>query len=345
MSAALDHSFEKYAIGQSVSRAEDPRLLQGHGTFTDDINVAGQAYAYVFRSPYAHARILRLNVETARAAPGVLAVLTAADLQDAGIATLPCALPMKNRDGSPMIKPPRPALSTDRVRYMGEAVALVVAETLAQARDASELIEFEVEELASVTDCVAAAEDGAPLLHDEAPRNTCLDWEYGDGAAVDEAFAEAHHITRLRLRSNRVHVSAMEPRSAVAEFDAQSSRYTLHAPSQGVFGLTGGLANIMGVEREQMHVLTNDVGGSFGMKGAPYPEYPPLLLAARRLGRPVKWCDDRSGSMVSDQHGRDSWAEASLAFDKEGRILAGRVEVQCNVGAYLTGVGPSMHTR
>ncbi|MEL0111966.1 MAG: hypothetical protein VW835_09560, partial [Rickettsiales bacterium] len=157
MSAALDHSFEKYAIGQSVSRAEDPRLLQGHGTFTDDINVAGQAYAYVFRSPYAQARILRLNVETARAAPGVLAVLTAADLQDAGIATLPCALPMKNRDGSPMIKPPRPALSTDRVRYMGEAVALVVAETLAQARDASELIEFEVEELASVTDCVAAA--------------------------------------------------------------------------------------------------------------------------------------------------------------------------------------------
>jgi carbon-monoxide dehydrogenase large subunit len=345
LSAALDHSFEKYAIGQSVSRAEDPRLLQGHGTFTDDINVAGQAYAYVFRSPYAHARILRLNVETARAAPGVLAVLTAADLQDAGIATLPCALPMKNRDGSPMIKPPRPALSTDRVRYMGEAVALVVAETLAQARDASELIDFEVEELASVTDCVAAAEDGAPLLHDEAPRNTCLDWEYGDGAAVDAAFAEAHHITRLRLRSNRVHVSAMEPRSAVAEFDAQSSRYTLHAPSQGVFGLTGGLANIMGVEREQMHVLTNDVGGSFGMKGAPYPEYPPLLLAARRLGRPVKWCDDRSGSMVSDQHGRDSWAEASLAFDKEGRILAGRVEVQCNVGAYLTGVGPSMHTR
>lgn len=345
MSALLDDSFEKYAIGQSVSRAEDPRLLQGDGKFTDDVNIAGQAYAYVFRSPYAHAQIKRLDVAAAKAAPGVLSVLIAADLDAAGIGTLPCALPVKNRDGSPMIKPPRPALSTDRVRYMGEAVAMVVAETLAQARDASELIEFDVEELDSVTDCVAAAEEGAPLLHDEAARNTVLDWEYGDGAAVDAAFSAAHHVTKLRLRSNRVHVSAMEPRAAVAEFDAANGRYTLHAPSQGVFGLTGGLANIMGVEREKMHVLTNDVGGSFGMKGAPYPEYPPLFLAAKQLGRPVKWCDDRSGSMVSDQHGRDSWAEASLAFDQDGKILAGRVEIQCNVGAYLTGVGPSMHTR
>lgn len=345
MSAAVEESFEKYAVGQSVTRAEDPRLLQGTGKFTDDINLDGQAYAYVFRSPYSHAKILRLDVQPAKAALGVLCVITAEDLESAGIKPLPCALPVKNRDGSPMIKPDRPSLATNRIRYMGEAVAVVVAETLGQARDASELIELEVEELGSVTDCVAAAENDSPLLHDEAPKNTCLDWEYGEKEAVDAAFSEAHHITKLRLRNNRVHVSAMEPRAALAEYDPDTSRYTLHAPSQGVFGLTGGIANVMGVERDKVHVLTNDVGGSFGMKGAPYPEYPPILLAAKSLGRPVKWCDDRSGSMVSDQHGRDSWADASLAFDADGHILAGRVEVQCNVGAYLTGVGPSMHTR
>ena len=345
MSAALDDSFEKYAIGQSVTRAEDPRLLQGLGKFTDDINLDGQAYAYVFRSPYAHAEITCLDVSAAKNAPGVLTIMTAAELESAGVKPLPCALPVKNRDGSPMIKPPRPSLAVDRIRFMGEAVAMVVAETLSQARDASELIELDVEELGSVTDCVTAAEESAPLLHDEAAKNTCLDWEYGDCPAVEAAIAAAHHVTKLRLRNNRVHVSAMEPRAAIAEFDPATDRYTLHAPSQGVFGLTSGLANVMGVEREKMHVFTNDVGGSFGMKGAPYPEYPPLFLAAKELSRPVKWCDDRSGSMVSDQHGRDSWAEATLAFDVEGHILAGRVEVQCNVGAYLTGVGPSMHTR
>ena len=340
-----DDPFEKYAIGQSVSRTEDPRLLRGDGCFTDDFNLPGQAHGYVFRSPYVHGRIARLDVEAATAAPGVLTVITAPDILAAGFNTLQCGLPLKNRDGSDMIKPPRPALATGRVRYRGEAVAYVVAETLAQAQDASELIEFEVEDLAVVTDCAVAGEAGAPQLHDEAPGNTALDWEFGDGDAVDKIFTGAHHVTTLKLRNNRVHVSAMEPRAAVAEYDAESGRYTLHVPSQGAFGLTGGIAGVLGVERRMVRIRTYDVGGSFGMKGAPYPEYPPTLLAARQLNRPVKWCDDRSGSMVSDQHGRDSWAEASLAFDADGHILAGRVLVQCNLGAYLTGVGPAMHTR
>ena len=343
MTTRLGEGFEKHAIGQSVPRTEDPRLLRGEGRYTDDVNLPGQAYAYVFRSPYAHGRITQLDVAAARAADGVLDVLVAADLEAAGIGTLPCALPVKNRDGSGMRKPPRPALAVDTVRYRGEAVAMVIAHSAAQARDASELIAFEVDTLPAVTDAKAALAKDAPCLHDEAPGNLALDWEFGDGEAVDRAIASAHHITRMELRSNRLVVNAMEPRAAVACFE--NDRYVLHAPTQGAFGFRNTLAGVLGVERDGLRVLTHDVGGSFGMKSSPYPEYVPLLLAARRLGRPVKWCDERSDSFLSDQHGRDSYAEASLAFDAKGRILAGRVHVHCNVGAYLSSVGPSMHTR
>lgn len=346
MNETLGTDFDKYAVGQSVARAEDPRLLRGEGIFTDDFNLPGQAQAYAFRSPYAHGRILRLDVAAARRAPGVLTVLTVADLEAAGIAPLPCGLPLKGRDGTPLIKPPRHCLSKDRVRYVGEAVAMVVAETLVQARDAAELIELEVEPLPTVTDAEAALRPDAPQLHDEAPGNQALDWEFGDGPRVDRAFGDAHHVTRLRMRSNRIVVSAMEPRAAIAEFDTATERYTLHAPSQGVFGFTSTLANaIMKVPREKVRVRTYEVGGSFGMKSAPYPEYPPLLLAARELGRPVKWCDERSDSFLSDHHGRDNWADVAVAFDADGHIMAARVVVHCNLGAYLTAVGPAMHTR
>ncbi len=346
MSEASELSFEKYAIGQSVSRLEDPRLLRGEGRFSDDFNLPGQAFGYVLRSPFAHGRITVLDVAAARAADGVLAVLTAEDLDAAGIGTMPCLLPVKNRDGTPLIKPPRPVLATGNVRFRGEAVAFVVAESLSQARDAAELVDLQIETLAAVTDCKLAAEDGAPQLHTEAPGNQALDWEFGDAAETDKIFADAHHVTTMTLRSNRVHVSAMEPRAAVAEFDTEGGRYTLHCPSQGLFGFTNVLAKeIMRIPRENLHVRTYDVGGSFGMKSAPYPEYVVALVAAKAVSRPVKWCDERSDSFLSDQHGRDSYAETSLAFDKEGRILAGRVLVHCNVGAYLTAVGPSMHTR
>jgi carbon-monoxide dehydrogenase large subunit len=273
-------------------------------------------------------------VSAARTAPGVLAVLTAADLKAAGVGTLPCALPAKNRDGSPMIKPPRPVLATDRVRFRGEPVVFIAAETLAAARDAAELIEFEIEPLPVVTDAAEAKAAGAPLLHDEAPNNVALDWEFGDGAAVDKIFAQAHHVTTLKMRNNRVHVSAMEPRAALAAYDSASERYTLHVPSQGVFGFTNGMAGaILNIPREKLRVQTYDVGGSFGMKSSPYPEYVCALVAAKQLQRPVKWCDERSDSFLSDQHGRDSYSETALAFDADGKILAGRVHVTCNLGA------------
>ena len=338
--------FEKYSIGQSVPRTEDPRLLRGEGCFTDDFNLPNQAFGYVFRSPYAHGNIVTLDVSAARSAGGVLTVLTADDLLREGVSPLPCRLPVKSRDGTPLIKPDRPCLATDRVRHSGEAIAFVVAESAGQARDAAELIELEVSVLAAVTDAREAMCEGAPQLHDEAIGNQALDWEFGDGDAVDRVFAEAFHVSHLTLRNNRLVISPMEPRAAVGEYDTESGRYTLHVPTQGVFGFTGAMATqVLGIEREQLRVRTYDVGGSFGMKSAPYPEYAPTLIASRLLGRPVKWCDERSDSFLSDQHGRDSWAEASLAFDVEGRILAGRVTSYANLGGYLSAVGPSMSTR
>ncbi len=337
---------EKYAIGQSVTRMEDPRLLRGEGQYTDDLNLDQQAYACFFRSPYAHGNITSLDISAAKRAVGVLTVLTSADLDSEGVLPLPCNLPMKNRDGSDMLKPPRPSLASGRVRFRGEPVALIVAESALQAKDALDLIEFEVDELPAVADAREALSDGAPQLHDSVANNMPLDWEYGDAKAVDAAFAGAHHIERLGLESNRLVVNAMEPRAAIAEYDAAADKFTFHTPSQGVFGLRNALAGaIMGVEQSQMRVRTRDVGGSFGMKSAAYPEYAPLLVASKTLNRPVKWCDERGESFVSDQHGRDSFADVSVAFDANGHILAGRVECYANVGAYLTPVGPSMHTR
>jgi aerobic carbon-monoxide dehydrogenase large subunit len=342
MTAAQE--FERFAVGQSVSRTEDPRLLRGEGQFTDDLDLDGQAHAYVFRSPYAHAVIEQLDVSAARAADGVLLVLTAADLETHGVGELPCTNAVKSRDGTPMIKPRRTSLARDRVRHMGEAVAFVVAETYAAARDAAELIEFDVAEMPAVTDFMQALEDGAPQLHDEAPNNLTLDWDAGDADAVENAFASADHVTRVRLNSSRIVVNAMESRAAIGEY--QDGRYIMHVPTQGVFGFRNAMAkNVMCVPVEQMRIRTYEVGGSFGMKGQAYPEYAPVLLAAKLLGRPVKWADERSGSFVSDQHGRDSEAFVEAAFDERGKLLAGRVHCYCAVGAYHAPGGPSMHTR
>ena len=345
MSDIDDSPITKYAIGQSVTRSEDPRLLRGDGCYSDDFSLLGQAYGYVFRSPFAHGSVTSLDVGQARAAPGVLAVLTADDMAAANIGPLPNTQPHKSRDGTPMIKPLRPVLATDKVRFRGEPVAMVIAESVAAAKDAAELIEFDVDTLSAVTDAKEAATDGAAQLHDEASNNLALDWEFGDGEEVDGIFKSAHHVTTLKIRSNRLVVASMEPRAATAEYDPDEERYTLHVGTQGVFGFRNLLAGrVLGVERDKLRVRTYDVGGSFGMKSGLYPEYAPLLVASRLLGRPVKWCDERSDSFLSDQHGRDSWADASLAFDADGHILAGRVVCTCNLGAYLTAAGPNMHT-
>ncbi len=336
----------KFGIGQPVRRSEDPRLLTGRGRFTDDVDLPGQVHAVVLRSPVAHAEIRAVATRQAAAMPGVLGVFTGADLEADGIGLLPCTLSLKNRDGTPLIVPPRPALAVARVRHVGQPVALAVAETRAQAQDAAEQIELDLDPLPAVVDVEEAAEPGAHQIWDEAPGNVCLDWETGDEDAVERAIAGAHHVTRLKVVNNRIIVAAMEPRAALAEYDRERGRFTLYTGSQGVMGMRNFLAEpILKVAPEKLRVITGDVGGSFGMKSAPYGEHVAILFAARRLGRPVKWCAERSESFLSDNQGRGSLVEAALALDRDGNFLALRVDVLGNMGAYLSPAGPFVPTK
>jgi carbon-monoxide dehydrogenase large subunit len=335
----------KFGIGQPVPRNEDPVLLQGRGRYTDDINLPGQLFCVMVRSPYAHGVIRGIGTEAARQVPGVLAVFTGADLAAAGYGPLRCALPFRNRDGSPLINVERPALAADKVRFVGDPVACVVAETRAAARDGAEAVVLDIDPLPAVTEASAAALPGAPQLYDHVPGNVVLDFHYGDADKVAEAFARAAHVTRLRIRNNRVVVCPMEPRSAIGEYDPETGRYTLHVGSQGVFGLRAQMArDILKVPEDKVRILTGNVGGSFGMKASAYPEYPCLLHAAKVLGRPVKWTDERTGSFLSDQHGRDHEVTAELALDREGRALAVRLTAFANMGGYLATVAPLMGT-
>lgn len=346
MNAPFDASPARFAIGQPVPRSEDPALLRGEGRYTGDVLLPGQLHAWVVRSPHAHGTLRGIDADAARAMPGVLAAYTAEDLDVAGIGPMP-ATPNKNRDGSPAPRPSQGPLARGKVRYVGDPVALVVAETAAQARDAAEAVILDIDPLPAVTDAEAALAPGAPLLHDEAPGNLALEFGYGDTAAVNAAFGRAAHVTRLRLVNNRVVVTPLEPRSAVGEYDLEAGRWTLHVGSQGVFGMRRNLAGVLGVEPERVRVLTGRVGGSFGMKASVYPEYVCLLHAARALGRPVKWVDERSSSFLSDSHGRDHAVEAELALDANGRFLAVRATVAANLGAYLsnaTTLPPTMNT-
>ncbi len=334
-----------FAIGQPVSRSEDPKLLRGEGVYTDDLRLPGQTYAVMVRSQHAHGIIEAIETEAASAMPGVLGVFTGKDLVAAGYGTLVCNVVFPNADGSPMKQPPRHALAVDRVRYCGEAVAFVVAQTAEAAQDAAEAVNLSVAPLPAVVDMHDALGDDAPGVHEDAPGNVALDWRFGDRAKVDSAFAEAAHVTKLDLVNSRVIVNAMEPRSAIADYDSDGGRFTLHVGSQGVFGLRNAIADeVLKLPRTRLRVLTGQVGGSFGMKASIYPEYICLLHAARVLGRPVKWTDRRSESFLSDHHGRDHRVSAELALDARGRFLAIRVSGLGNMGAYLTHVAPMMST-
>ena len=333
----------KYAIGQPVLRTEDPVLVRGEGRFTDDVSVDRQAYAVIVRSRHAHGVIKKIDTDAARKMKGVLGVYTGADLAAAGYGTLKCIVPFKNRDGSEMKKPPRHALATDKVRFVGDPVAFVVAETVNQAKDAAEAVEVDIETLPAVTDPEQAVNADAPQLYDDVPGNVSLDYHFGDAEAVQAAFAKAAHVTRLKIANNRVVVNAMEPRAAVGTYDG--GRFTLHSCSQGVVGMKGNIAALMNVEPKQVRVISGNVGGSFGMKAAPYPEYVCVLHAARALGRPVKWTDERSGSFVSDSHGRDHRVNAELALDAEGHFLAVRLTIVGNMGGFLANVGPMPSTQ
>jgi len=332
---------DRFAIGQPVPRSEDPVLLRGEGHYADDVSLPGQAYAVMVRSGHAHGILREIDAAAARAMPGVLAVYTAAELAAGGVGPLEPRQVLKNRDGTPMLTPIRHALATDKVRYVGEAVAAVIAESVAAAKDAAEAVEVDIAPLPAVTEPGPAAAPGAPILYDDVPRNVGLDFHYGDSDRVAAAFAGAAHVTRLTLRSNRIVVNAMEPRSAIAHYDPARTHWTLHVGSQGVFGFRNYIADVLGVGRDKVRVLTDRVGGSFGMKQATYAEYYCILLAARELGRPVKWTDERSGSFVSDSHGRDHEMAAELALDRDGNFLAVRLNGYGNLGATYGAPGPA----
>jgi carbon-monoxide dehydrogenase large subunit len=343
--ASLDASnldLMKFGVGQPVRRQEDPTLLQGQGKYSDDINLENQAYAVMVRSQVAHGVLKGIDAEEAKKMPGVLGVWTGKDLNAAGYGALKTVMMVPNRDGSQMKTPTRYSLATEKVNFVGDPVAFVVADTLAQAKDAAEAVMLDIESLPAVTDARAAAQPGAPLVFDDVPENVCADFHYGDGAKVAEAFAKAAHVTKLRLVSNRIVVCAMEPRSAIGHYEKDSDRSTLYAGCQGVFGLKNQMAALLGVKPPQMRVVTGNVGGSFGMKGSPYPEYAGLFLASKALGRPVKWTDERSGSFLSDQHGRDHDFDGELALDKDGVFLAVRLKGYANIGGYLSNVGAAM---
>jgi carbon-monoxide dehydrogenase large subunit len=332
----------QFGIGQPVLRKEDQRLLRGQGRYTDDISLPNQAFAVILRSTVAHGRIKSIDTAAAKAMPGVLGIYTGADLTPYG--TLQSALPFKNRDGSDMKKPGRPALPTDKVRFVGDPIACVVAQTLLQAKDAAEAIGVDIEPLPVITTPQQAVAPDAPILFEGAPGNLALDFHFGDAEKVEAAFAAAAHKVKLTLRNSRMIVNAIEPRAAIGSYDPASERFTLHSVSQGVMGLKAGLVNVMKVTPDKMRVITGNVGGSFGMKAQVYPEYVCILHAARALGRPVKWTDERSSSFLSDNHGRDHEQTAELALDADGKFLALRLTGYGNLGGFQGAMAPQPPT-
>ena len=330
----------KFGIGQPVRRVEDQRFITGNGRYTDDINQPGQAYGYVLRSPTAHARIARIDTAAAEAAPGVLLVVTAAEYD----ASIPCLIPMQNRDGTDRADPRHPVLCKDEVNYVGDRVAFVVAETRMRAKDAAELIEVEYEDLPSVADTAGALAKGAGQVHPEAPGNLAFDWHFGDEAATDAALAKAARVVELELINNRVICNAMEPRAAVAVWNAADGKLTVETCTQGGWGHRDILAQNLGLEADRVRVITPDVGGGFGMKAFFYPEYSLTAHACRALNRPVKWTAERGESYLSDVMGRDHVTTARVGFDADHRIVGLKVDLIANMGAYYYQFAPYIPT-
>jgi aerobic carbon-monoxide dehydrogenase large subunit len=335
----------QFGIGQAVPRVEDRRFLTGSGQYVGDIDLARQLHAYFLRSPHPHAVIRSIETSAAAAAPGVALVALGRDLVADGIGSLPCDIPLNNRDGTPMKKPVRHALATDRVRYVGDGVAMVLAETLAQARDAAELIEVDYEPLPVVADTAGAVAADAPPVWPEVPGNLSLDWELGNAAAVEAAIARASHVTRVTLVNNRLVVNSMEPRGVLAAYDPGTERFTVWSSTQGSHTLRDWLArSILHIAPERVRVITPDVGGGFGMKFFLYPEHVAVTWATRKVGRPVKWIGERSDAFLTDTHGRDHLTDVALALDAEGRFLALKVDTIANFGAYLSSFAPYIPT-
>ncbi|MBI2494852.1 MAG: xanthine dehydrogenase family protein molybdopterin-binding subunit, partial [Candidatus Rokubacteria bacterium] len=320
----------QFGIGQAVTRFEDPRLVRGQGRFLGDVNLPGQAHAVVVRSMHAHARLRAVDTAAARRAPGVLAVFTGADVARDGLGAMRMTLKRKRPDGSPMFAPPHPGLARDRVRYVGDPVALVIAGTQAEAEDAAELVRVDYEPLPSVTS-TAAAVGGAPVW-DECPDNVSNVYEAGDRAATDGAFARAHRVIRRRYVITRVHAQYMEARGALGAYEPGEDRYTLYADVQYPHRVRNALAgNIFKIPEHKIRVVAGDVGGAFGTKGWQYAEHRLVLWAARKLRRPVKWACVRREAVPADEHARDNVSDAELGVDRDGRFLGLRVRTLANV--------------
>jgi len=338
----------KFGIGQPLQRYEDARLLTGQGRYTDDIVLPGMSFAAVLRSPVAHARLIGVDAGAARGMPGVLLVLTGADVAADGLGDVPCQHPLVSRDGRPRYDTPRPVLAIGKLRHVGQPVALVVAETLNEARDAAEAVKLEYEELPAVVDSRAAIAPGAPQLFDHIPGNLVFDWDNDqcDREATEAAFAKAARIVGLEIVNNRVVANSMEPRNAIADYDAASGRSTLYTSTQGPHYVRDPLADsVLKIGKDKLRVITPNVGGGFGMKAFVYPEHALVVWASRKLKRPVKWQEDRSEGFLADNQGRDHVTRAELAIDAEGRFLGLRVEILANLGAYLSPVGSFVPTR
>jgi carbon-monoxide dehydrogenase large subunit len=324
-------------IGAPVRRKEDQRFLTGRGTYTDDINRPGQLHAVFVRSPHANADLGRIDIAAAQAAPGVIAIYTAADLEKAGLGTLPCGWGVKSKDGSPMAEPPHPVLASGRARHVGDPVAMVIAETRDRAVEAADLVAVDYKPRAAVTAVDEAVQPGKPLVHDAVSGNICYDWHIGDKAAADAAFAKAAHVTTLDIVNNRLVANPMEPRAYIGEFERGTGDYTLYTTSQNPHAirlLMG--AFVLHQPEHKIRVIAPDVGGGFGSKIYHYAEEAAVTWAAGQLGRAVKWVAERGESFLSDAQGRDHVSHAELALDKDGKFLGLRVSTLANLGAYLS---------
>ena len=333
----------KFGMAQPVRRVEDPRLLKGGGSYTDDLTLPGCLHGIVVRSPHAAATIRGIDAAAARAMPGVAAVYLGTDLAADGIGALPCAVNLKNRDGSAQLNPGHPVLASAGVRHVGDPVAFVVAGTVAAARDAAEAVMVDYDVLPSITELARALDPDAVKVWETAASNQVFDWEIGQRELTDELFAGAAHVSRIEIVNNRIVVNSMEARAAMAEFDG--TRWTLRTNTQGGWMLKDTLAKaVFKVEPETFRVLTPDVGGGFGMKIFPYAEHALTCYAARKLGRPVKWVSERSEAFLSDTHGRDNLTTGEIALDAEHRFLALRTRNVANMGAYLSTFAPAIPT-
>ena len=329
----------KFAVGQPVTRIEDTRLITGQGKFTDDQKLPGMVHGVFARSPYAHAKIISINVDEAKKMPGVIDIFTGERLQEEGLSHMSVIDFLQNKDGSPMNASKRPILAVGKVRHVGDPVAFIVAETTNQALDASEFIEVDYEELPCVTDTAKALDPQSPLLFDEFGSNSAVDWELGSEQEWNDVKDKAEHVSEVTLVNNRIVVNPIEPRSATSDFNKDDDHFTVYVESQGPHAMRERLANTLNVKEEDIQVVTKDVGGGFGLKMMCFPEYIAVMHASKVLSRPVKWTATRSESFLSDAQGRDHVTDAFLALDKKGKFLGVKVETTASVGAYLSQYG------